>query len=464
MKFKKRAGLTFVMILVSLVVLTPITLVVIQKVRQSIKSSVLQSNKQAALQFALNGLKDYFRQMSNNLYASLKPEDMVRPLINTLGEGSYKVNHTYNDSNNTLKLEIIGAFGLDPAAPAASQKISALIKFEPYAAQFMTAMASIDTWGITASNVTYEGPVYANNFKVEGTNVWFNGGPVVAKYKFENIPGSQPNPFIKGDLFYGTTKSLNGATVTGKMVNNVPEFPDFFIDFETFETIASNPTKGKIFTSDICIKFLGDGTYVTTTDLNHYITDLTNWPAFSGVTPVWSAPIAIPGNSFVIMAKGCNIGVAGLVKPKVTVVAVGASKSRFQGNIVVYDPIAYEGGATKSKKTSALALYAFNTIFVKDKDFPGNPAMAGDMTASGIFYIADGKKEPGAKFDADDFNIMYVYGPVDKTWTFTGTRNALFRQRDNSYNLGRTYKTDPGLIENGTPGPTIIRLVSLDIR
>lgn len=471
MKMRKTAGLTMITVLMILAVLVPTVILTAYRINQSIRSSHTISGRQTSLQYALNAVKDYMHQLTINVYAPLKPNELVRPLINKLENGNYKVTHNYDDVTKTLQLNIIGAAGTDSANPTAQQRITALIKFISFPAEYASNFNFIDKLYIDRDNVTLDGGFWAFNLHVNGANVKFTNGPVVVEKNMNTNGAKSPyaSPFINGDLWVGGTLNLKPElnTITGQIHNMVPVMPDFYIDIEALEEAATH-----VFNGHVALKFYPDGTFRYTNsamhasnNLNYFLDKNSKYDKAKESQVVWSAPVNIAANGIIILVKDGNVGIAGEVQGKVSVVVTGNSSSANEGNGIFYDDLVYAGPSLYSSPTNSFALYALNQILIKDSDWytkKQSDSVSQNMKISGILYQAFGRKSNKAGCDPS-MDHMFINGPSNAGLTFTGTINALpFFQ--NSYNNYFQHNRDSNLPQNAPPGPAYPKLTNLTIK
>jgi hypothetical protein len=402
---------------------------------------------------------DYMRQFSNDAYAfhTLSSWDLNRSTY-TMGKGFIEFKATKYPSQNTILLQGTGLFGLDPNHPSSTQTVKALIKFQSDLAVFGNDFSRIDQFRAETNYASYQGPFVMFNGVITGKGVKFLGGPIIAKKHFTNMGESEiPDPFIDGDLYVAGNLNLDPAShVTGHIYNYAPDVPAFYLDVNSFTKMT-----GRFHNNDTCLWFLGDGTYRTTTDLGYYI-DTVGANIKPRQNIVWSSTIAVPASG-IIVSTCSNIGVKGIIVPRVTIVAAGTSASENSGNIVIIDDIWYKDTdgvsiSSHANANSGLALLALNRIWLK-KAGSGN-----DLSIRGMLYGSYGVSQKGGSGNSS-MDHFPVAGPRAGKLYFSGTRNALFLMTANAYqDGGLTHVYDGNLIKYPPPGlPQRPMLVSYSV-
>jgi len=414
----REKGMAFMMVMILLLVAVPLSIVAYRMVNQSLRMGVRQAKQQTAVQYANNAIMDFMRQFSDDQWRSqLDPADYTRPQDLEFDDGSVEFNTdlTYLDGpDRTILVEGTGKFGL-AGNPDAKKRITALIKFESNLAFFANIMNNVDEFRAERPEAKYHGNFFMRHGVINGaaSDVEFFGTLMVEGNFQNNGPA-----IIHGDLYVGGNLTPGGAAgqagnVDGEIFEYIPEITIPNIDVGTYARI-----KDLEFTSDISIWFDGEGKYQTTEELNYFIDNQGNHLYSEGsidwtlLTPA----IGAKPNEFIILANNCNIGIAGTIVPRVTVVATGPPGSASQGNITIFNDIWYVDGSSVSKVNSSLALLAKNGIWIhKPHD--------GDVSIRGILY-------------QETKNHIMVHGDKNGNFYFSGTRNARFILTGNSYNGG----------------------------
>lgn len=382
------------------VLLLPLSFAFVGYVTQAVKAATRERQQKAAGQMAGDVVTDYMRQFSQDAYSGHYDADSLARPRTFYAAGYSTVTWKSDEANRTLWLKAEGGVG-DPAAPSARRRVEALIQFSSDLVQYGTMVNGPFT--ISAGNVTYLGGLWANgNLTVTGTNVRFDGGPVVVN---GNVSGAA-SVVVDGDLYYAGT-SAGSVTVLGNRYNYLPATAWPTLDFDYYDahyTYKTTVSRTVVFNSTATFTVVGVGTY------------------------------AIPATGAIIYGENCNLTVRGAVAGRATVVAGGTLGSGTQGNITVSGDLYYATGSSIAASAGAsFGALARNSIAFS--------RTGGNLTAVGVYFVENGTSN------------MTLTGSSGTRFFLYGVRTqGIAISPSNSFSSGRVIAYDPNLRAYPPPG------------
>lgn len=406
---KKDRGIAIVTVALFMAVILPVFITFTQLSIQTIKNVQSEKRQKSASELANNAIMDFMRQFSQSYYEDHYSVDNLARNEAFYNVGFSSVSFITDSVNHTLYIQAKGKYGQSASNPLAQKTLDALIQFFSDMVRFGTMINS--SFGISASNVTYDGGVWINgNLSITGSNVRFNGGPLIVN---GNISGGTGG-VVDGDLYYSGTSAGN-LTVNGTRYNFIPQLQWPRLDFTYYNAHYNYKT-----TVARTIVFNSNGTF----------------------TIVGGPTITIPATGAIIYGENCNLTIRGTVAGRVTVVAGGCIGCWNQGNITVNGDLIYASGTSATAQNS-MSVLARNTIsFIR---------YGGNLTVCGVFFT-----------ETSNFR---VWGNTNFQFRLNGTRSSGITLYNNAFAAGRFITYDPNLQIFPPPGlPEKPMLVNWNIR
>lgn len=393
-------GQALVVALLMFVMLLPLTFAFVRYVTQAVRAAARERQQKAAGSMAGDVVADYMRQFSQNAYSGHYDADSLSRPKTFYTAGYSTVTFTADEANRTLWLKAEGGVG-DPAAPTTRKRVEALVQFSSDLVQYGTMVNG--PFSISASNLSYLGGLWSNgNLNVSGSNVRFNGGPVVVN---GNVTGAA-SVVIDGDLYYSGT-SAGSVSVLGNRYNFIPATTWPTLDFNYYDahyTYKTTVSRTIVLNSTQTFTVVGVGTY------------------------------AIPAAGAIIYGENCNLTVRGPVSGRVTVVAGGTIGSGTQGNITVSDSVYYAVGSS----VAASAAASFGALARNRITFSKTGS---NLTVVGVYFVEQGT------------NNMTLTGSSGRRFWLYGVRTqAISVSPGTSFNSGIALAYDANLRAYPPPG------------
>lgn len=391
--------------LVMLLFLLPMGIMFYRYSAQALVSAVRERQQKTASQYANAVVTDYMRQFSQDPYNGHYDADRLsRP--QSLHEGGFStVTFIADEVNRTVHLMATGGSGT-PENPKARRRLEALVQFSSDLTQYGTMTNGPFT--ISANNAAYEAGLWINgNLTITGSNVRFNGGPLVVR---GNVV-APASAVLDGDLYYSGTSPGN-LTVLGTAYNFAPSANWPALDFNYYDAHY---------------------TYKATADQTIIFNSTGSFSVVNGPT------VLIPATGAILYCDGCSFTLRGVVSGRVTAVAGGAAGScaSAPGRITINGDLYYAGvsSITASAGASFAALARNCVTFTKN---------ASNLTAVGIYFVEQGTSN--MRLTGSAGFRFWLYGVRTQGITITpGTSFSALRSLNYDANL-RSFPP-PGLPE-----------------
>jgi len=402
-------GIALTTVILFTIVILPVVVTFTQLSMQTVKNVQAEKRQKSASELANNAIVDYMRQFSQSYYEDHYDFDSLnRPEV-FYGVGFSSISFISDAVRHSLYIQAKGKYGQRASNPLSQKTLDALIQFFSDMTRFGTMING--PFGISASNVTYNGAMWINgSLSITGSNIVFQGGPLIVN---GNIVGGS-GATVNGDLYYSGTSAGN-ITVLGNRYNFIPQLQWPKLNFTYYNAHYNYKT-----TVARTIVFNSNGTF----------------------SVIGGPTITIPATGAIIYGENCNLNLRGSVNGRATVVAGGAAGSFTQGNITIDDNLTYVSGNNASAQNS-LSVLAKNTInFVK---------YGGNLTVTAILFT-----------ETSNFRL---WGNTNYQFRLYGTRSSGMTFYGNCFAAGRLLNYDPNLQIYPPPGlPERPMLVNWNVR
>ena len=326
------SGQALIMALVVLLFALPIGITFYQFADRTMKSAMQERRQKDAAQIANNALTDYMRQFAQDAYGGHYDLDSLERPEAFYSAGYSTVTFIPDAVNRTVYVRASGIYGTS-ANPLTTKGLEALIQFSSDLVQFGTMFNGTASLGY--SNIVYKGGFYVNGtFTETGTNVLFDGGPVIVKGNF----AGKPSNTVNGDTFVSGSIT-GGVVVNGTRYAYAPAVDWPKLDFAYYDAHYTYKA-----TSNKNIVFNATGTF--TVDGTNYV---------------------IPSNGAIVYCENCSFTVrTSTIAGRVTLVAganAAGSCSSAQGKIIFLGSAYYAGASSiTASAANSFAALARNCI------------------------------------------------------------------------------------------------------
>lgn len=373
-------GQALIITLVVMLVALPTAVYLYNVAGVSLRVAMAERHQKTASQLANGALTDYFRQFSQSNYSGHYDTASLSRPQSFYSNGFSTVTFIPDQQHHSLYIRAEGVYGT-PSRPQTTRVLEGLIKFYSDLVRFGTMINGAFT--VSASNIEYLGGFYTNgNLSVTGTNVTFNGGPVVVNGSLSGAASVK----IEGDLYYSGA-SAGSVTVTGTKYHYIPSVSWPTLDFTYYAAQYTYTT-----TTDQTIVFNSTGTF----------------------TVVGGATYAIPAQGAIIYANNANLTVKGAVSGPVTVVAGSSTAGTCgsaTGKITVADNLYYAGASSVTASANgAFAALASNCVLFSKT--------GADLLAVGVYFVQNGTSNMQANGSAG--KRLQIWGVRTQGITLTG--------------------------------------------
>ena len=403
----QKHGQALMIAMVFLLLLLPLGIVLYKSATTAVQSAVQENQQKTAAQVASDVITDYMRAFSNDPYGGhYDAASLSRPPSGYYSNAISSVTCIANPTAHTVYLSVLGQF----SPGQRQQRVQALIVFLSrlvlYGSMFNS---SVSNFGVNGA--TYYGGFYVNgDLSIGGSNVVFQGGPVIVK---GTLTGAT-NTVVNGNLYYSTAYS--NVTVNGTAFNYIPS-----LTWPTFDTNYFAAQAGTTTTTSQTITFNSNGTFT-----------------FSG-GPTYT----IPSQGIIIYANNTNITLSGVVSGLVTVVSYASNAAQgcgaTAGQINVTGNLYYAGASSiTATAANSFAAMASNCI---------NFQSSSNLLVAGAYFVQ------GSGSQLMELQCNPTNSCSGNTLKLYGTRAAPVYVQDNYTQGGSAIFTyDSGLRVHQPPG------------
>ncbi len=375
MNNQKQKGSVLIYVVILLVVGIMLTTTIFIRNLNQYRTALLDKKITTASHFANSAVTDIMRQFSQTQYGDHYSALALDRSASSLGTGYSEASITPNETEHTLYINATGKYGKDVNNPDNTQRLTAVIKFLSDITSFGTYINNSFT--TSGGDVDYNGKFWINgDYRITGSNVVFNGGPVFVNGDISE--GAGVNPIINGDLYYAGSKSGN-IVVNGNTYNYCPmtEFP--VLDTDYYEAHYHYKYTSSDHTGNSDTSYSGGSYDFVQLTFNS-----------NGTFTVAGGPTeTIPSNGCIIYGENCNIRVTGTIHGRVTVVAK---------RIKIRNDILYANGTNNASADDSFAALATDRMYFI--------STSGTMDIHGAFFLADDSENfQGDTTSSRDLNL-----------------------------------------------------------
>ncbi|MFH1283769.1 MAG: hypothetical protein ABII27_08910 [bacterium] len=424
--FQGNRGVAILIIMITLFLLIPTMLFVLNIVRQNNIIAAKDRQLNTTNNLANNMIIDIMGLLAQSQYdyhydpSSLNWDDL------SYKWGFSSMNVIPDLVNHTLFIEAKGRYGKAKDHALFEKTLYAVVQFDsPW-----TKFASMFPNGITTNipSIIYDGPLYSKGDAIfTGTNLLFTIGPVIVDGNFFGRPSLTVDCdlYCSGNLAGGF--KCNGTIYNFAPVVEIPEIDDTFYDmYSNLELF--NGGYDIVFSVD---PVSGDGRFSV------------NGGSF----------VTIPSSGYIIYGKKSTITVTGTVHGRVTIVATKAGTAA-RGFIHVLGDLVYANGTLNASYDDSIALIAENKLYMYK--------IVANNTVCGILIS---QTTDGIILQPPSHPSSYPFANTCGTHIISGTRNEIIKNGLDTTKVTCTDAFDENLIKYPPPGlPEKPRLVTWDFK